>query len=108
MLRFDAEQGLTAATLIRYCRYLNQNIRYMGICNNKPKSTTKLNQRPLKIGAMKSYWEQSINYLDGREHHLKVETKTPRQKKSYFWFKLESPWTLTSCSYLVKLLILGQ
>ena len=85
-----------------------RNIRYMGVCNNKPNSTTKLNQRPLKIGAMQSYWEQSINYLDGREHHLKVETKTPRQKKipisDQFWFILKSPGTRTSYSHLVKLL----
>lgn len=106
MLRFDAEQGLTATT--DTVGIWNQNIRYMGVCNNKPKSTTKLNQRPLKIGAMQSYWEQSINYLDGREHHLKVETKTPRQKKipisDQFWFKLKSPGTRTSYSHLVKLL----
>jgi hypothetical protein len=56
----------------------------MGVCNKKTKSTTKFNQMPLKIGAMNSYWEQSITYLDGSKHHLKLkllDKKNPISEK---------------------------
>jgi hypothetical protein len=66
---------VATGSLIQYCRYLKSK-QFAGFWAPTIKNPNQLQsfiQRPLQIGAMKSYWEQSINYLDGREHHLKLK-----------------------------------